>query len=72
MSRRGDCWDNAAMERFFSSLKTERVHRRPYATRDEARTDVFDHIERFHNPRRRHSVLDYLSPVQFEEKAVTS
>ena len=69
MSRRGDCWDNAAMESFFSSLKTERVDRKQYATRDDARADVFDYIERFYNPRRRHSVLDYLSPVQFEEKA---
>ena len=69
MSRRGDCWDNAAMESFFSSLKTERVDRKQYTTRDDARADVFDYIERFYNPRRRHSVLDYLSPVQFEEKA---
>ena len=69
MSRRGDCWDNAAMESFFSSLKTERMDRKQYATRDEARADVFDYIERFYNPRRRHSVLDYLSPVQFEEMA---
>ena len=69
MSRRGDCWDNAAMESFFSTMKTERVDRRPYATRDDARADVFDYIERFYNPRRRHSVLDYLSPVQFEETA---
>ena len=68
MSRKGDCWDNAAMESFFSTLKTERVARRPYATRDDARADVFDYIERFYNPRRRHSVLDYLSPVQFEER----
>ncbi len=69
MSRKGDCWDNAAMESFFSTMKTERVDRRPYATRDDARADVFDYIERFYNPRRRHSVLDYLSPVQFEEQA---
>src|SRR5690606_38715611 len=71
MSRRGDCWDNAAMESFFSSLKTERLVRRPYATRDEARADVFDYIERFYNPRRRHSVLGYISPVQFEESAAS-
>ena len=69
MSRRGDCWDNAAIESFFSSLKTERVDRKPYITRDDARADVFDYIERFYNPRRRHSVLDYVSPVQFEELA---
>lgn len=61
MSRRGDCWDNAAMESFFSSLKTERTSRKRYATRDEARADVFDYVERFYNPRRRHSTLGYLS-----------
>jgi putative transposase len=61
MSRRGDCWDNAAMESFFSSLKTERTNRRHYATRNEARADVFDYIERFYNRRRRHSTLGYFS-----------
>lgn len=71
MSRKGDCWGNAAMESFFASLKTERTDRRQYSTRDEARADVFDYIERFYNPRRRHSVLDYLSPIQFEEMAAT-
>jgi len=68
MSRRGDCWDNAAMESFFSSLKTERLHRRRYGSRDEARADVFDYIERFYNARRRHSSLGYLSPIAFEER----
>jgi putative transposase len=68
MSRRGDCWDNAAMESFFSTLKTERTSRKRYATRDEARADVFDYMERFYNPRRRHSTLGYLSPVQFEQR----
>ena len=67
MSRRGDCWDNAAMESFFSTLKTERASRTIYRTRDEARADVFDYVERFYNPRRRHSTLQYLSPVRFEE-----
>lgn len=67
MSRRGDCWDNAAMESFFSTLKTERASRTIYRTRDEARADVFDYIERFYNPRRRHSTLQYVSPVRFEE-----
>jgi putative transposase len=66
MSRRGDVWDNSAMESFFSSLKMERVHRRQYGTRAEARADVFDYIERFYNPKRRHSKLGYLSPVDFE------
>jgi putative transposase len=67
MSRRGDCWDNAAMESFFSSLKTERTSRRRYVSRDEARADVFDYIERFYNPRRRHSKLGYVSPVDYEK-----
>jgi putative transposase len=66
MSRAGDVWDNSAMESFFSSLKIERVNRRVYATRDEAQADVFDSVERFYNPRRRHSTLGYLSPVEYE------
>jgi putative transposase len=69
MSRSGNCWDNAAMESFFSSLKTERTARKTYRTRDEAKADVFDYIERFYNPRRRHSTIGYLSPVEFEMKA---
>ena len=56
------------MESFFSSLKTERLHRRRYGSRDEARADVFDYIERFYNARRRHSSLGYLSPIAFEER----
>jgi transposase InsO family protein len=67
MSRRGDCWDNAVMESFFSTLKRERVYRRQYASRDQARADVFDYIERFYNPRRRRSTLDLVSPDQFEK-----
>ena len=50
MSRRGDVWDNSAMESFFSSLKTERINRKQYRTRNEAKADVFDYIERFYNP----------------------
>jgi len=69
MSRRGDCWDNAAMESFFSTLKTERLNRRMYRTRDEVRADVFDYIERFYNPKRRHSTLGYVSPIEFEKQA---
>ena len=69
MSRSGNCWDNAAMESFFSSLKTERIARKTYRTRDQARADVFDYIERFYNPTRRHSTLGYLSPMDFEKKA---
>ena len=70
MSRSGNVWDNAAMESFFSSLKTERCARKVYRTRDDARADVFDYIECFYNPRRRHSTLGYLSPVEFEDNAV--
>jgi putative transposase len=66
MSRRGDCWDNAAIESFFSTLKTERTNRKRYASRDEVRADVFDYIKRFYNPRRRHSTLGQVSPEQFE------
>ena len=66
MSRRGNCWDNAAMESFFSTLKTERLGRQRYRTRNELRADVFDYIERFYNPKRRHSTIGYISPVQFE------
>jgi putative transposase len=67
MSRRGDCWDNAAIESFFSTLKTERTSRKRYASRDEVRADVFDYIERFYNPRRRHSTLGLVSPDQFKK-----
>ena len=66
MSRSGNVWDNAAMESFFSSLKTERTARKVYRTRDQVRADVFDYIERFYNPRRRHSTIGYLSPMEFE------
>ena len=69
MSRSGNVWDNAAMESFFSSLKTERTARKIYRTRDEAKADVFDYIERFYNPKRRHSTLGYLSPMEFEMQA---
>lgn len=68
MSRSGDVWDNAAMESFFSSLKTERTARKVYRTRDAARADVFDYIERFYNTTRRHSTIGYISPVDFERK----
>ena len=69
MSRSGNCWDNAAMESFFSSLKTERTAAKTYRTRDQAKADVFDYIERFYNLRRRHSTLGYLSPMEFERQA---
>ena len=67
MSRAGEVWDNSAMESFFSTLKMERVHRKVYRTRSQARADVFDFIEVFYNPKRRHSTLGYVSPVQFEQ-----
>ncbi len=70
MSRAGNVWDNSAMESFFSSLKTERTACKVYRTRNAARADVFDYIERFYNPTRRHSTLGYLSPMEFERKAV--
>lgn len=66
MSRAGEVWDNSAMESFFSSLKTERTARKVYRSREQARSDVFDYIERFYNPTRRHSTLGYVSPVEFE------
>jgi putative transposase len=66
MSRSGNVWDNAAMESFFSSLKTERIARKTYRTRDDAKADVFDYIECFYNAKRRHSTIGYLSPVEFE------
>ena len=69
MSRAGNVWDNAAMERFFSSLKTERTASKTYRTRAQAKADVFDYIERFYNPRRRHSTWGDLSPVEFEREA---
>lgn len=69
MSRSGNVWDNAAMESFFSSLKTERIGRKVYRSRDEAKADVLDYIERFYNTVRRHSTIGYISPVEFERKA---
>jgi putative transposase len=67
MSRRGNCHDNAVAESFFQLLKRERVRRQIYPTRQAARSDVFDYIEMFYNPRRRHSASGGLSPVQFEQ-----
>ena len=67
MGRRGNCWDNAVAESCFSSLKKERVKRRIYVTREDARSDVFDYIEGFYNRIRRHSHLDQLSPMDFEQ-----
>jgi putative transposase len=72
MSRSGNVWDNAAMESFFSSLKTERTARNVYRSRNQARADVFDYIELFYNPQRRHSTIGYLSPMEFERITAAS
>lgn len=66
MSRRGNCYDNAAMESFFHSLKAELVNHEHYRSHDQARASLFDYIESFYNRKRLHSTLDYLSPVEFE------
>jgi len=68
MSRKGNCYDNATMESFWSTLKLELVYRRHFATRSQARTQIFDYIESFYNRQRVHSALDYRSPVDFENQ----
>ena len=72
MSRRGNCWDNAVVESFFHTLKTEHVHHQRYRTREEARQDIFEWIEVFYNRVRRHSTLGYRSPAEFEARATGS
>ena len=72
MSRSGNVWDNAAMESFFSSLKTERTARKVYRTRNQARADVIDNIELFYNLQRRPPTIFYLSPMAFERIAAAS
>jgi len=69
MSRKADCYDNAPMESFFHTLKTELVHHRHYATRAEAKRDIFAYIEGFYNRTRRHSAIGYISPIEMELKA---
>jgi putative transposase len=71
MSRRGNCHDNAVVESFFNLLKRERIRRRLYRSRDEARQDVFDYIEMFYNPKRKHVRNGMLSPVEFEKQQKT-
>jgi len=68
MSRRGNCYDNAVAESFFQLLKRERIRRKVYTTREEARHDVFDYIELFYNPVRRHGFTNGLSPVNYEKQ----
>ena len=71
MSRKGNCWDNAVMERFFLNLKMERVWQKDYANHNEAMTDVADYIVGFYNSTRLHSKLGNLSPSAFERKSAT-
>ncbi len=66
MSRKGNCWDNAVAESFFSTLKRELVHHESYAGREEARRSLFEYIEVFYNRTRLHSTLGYRSPAAFE------
>lgn len=68
MSRRGNCHDNAVAESFFQLLKRERVKRKIYSTRAEARSDIFDYIEMFYNIKRRHGFNNQLSPVEYEQR----
>ncbi|MGZ6576690.1 MAG: IS3 family transposase, partial [Solirubrobacteraceae bacterium] len=72
MGSRGDCYDNAVAESFFATLKKELVRRRTWPTRRELTGELFDYIEAFYNPTRRHSTLGYLSPAQFELRASRS
>jgi transposase InsO family protein len=69
MSRKADCYDNAPMESFFHTLKTELVHHSQYATREEAKRDIFAYIEGYYNRTRRHSAIGYISPIEMELKA---
>jgi len=69
MSRKGNCYDNAPMESFFHTIKTELIHHQHYATREEARRDIFAYIAGFYNQKRRHSAIGYLSPIEMELKA---
>jgi hypothetical protein len=62
----GDCYDNAVCETFHASLKKEKIYRQSWPTRAAARTAIFEYIEGWYNPRRRHSTLGYLSPIEFE------
>ncbi len=72
MSRRANCWDNAAMESFFKTLKVERVHRLHYATRAQARLDIVNWIEGFYNRRRLHSSIGYRSPIDAERRLLAA
>lgn len=71
MSRTGNVYDNAPMESFFATLKTELIHHRNYVTRQQAKTDIFEYIEVFYNRQRLHSALGYLSPMAFDSLSVS-
>jgi putative transposase len=68
MSRRGNCYDNAVAESFLHLLKSERIRRKTYATREEARQDIFNYIELFYNPKRKHGKNGMLSPIDYEQQ----
>ena len=69
MSGKADCWDNAVMESFWATLKTELIHQQQYATWQEAKLSIFEYIEVFYNRKRLHSSIDYVSPEAFEAAA---
>ena len=64
----GDCFDNAMAESFFATLECELIDRETFTIPEEARTKIFDYLETWYNPRRRHSALDYLSPIEYERR----
>ena len=72
MSRTGNCWDNACVESFFGTLKRELVYHRHYATREDAKQDIFEYIEVFYNRKRRHSTLGYVSPAEYEARTAVA
>ena len=69
-ARKGNCWDNAVVESFFSTLKWELIYLTDYPTRHQARLEIFEYIEAFYNRKRRHSSLGYLSPWEYERAAL--
>lgn len=68
MSRRGNCHDNAVAESLFQLLKRERIKKKIYVTREEARNDIFDYIEIFYNSKRRHGLCDQMPPTEYENQ----
>lgn len=70
MSRRGNCYDNVVVEFFLHTLKTELIHFNNYMTRDVARSSIFDYIEIFYSRQMRHSIVNYFSPVDFENNQI--